>query len=112
MSDLFAIYEAHVTGATASGALQTAKQQTFDLVITDVTVPDFEGHWPSSGERKRAAPTDAGDRVDDNALPLGIKRVFTTVHDIAGKRPLTVFRKHAVNEGASPVFSVCECFVL
>jgi two-component system CheB/CheR fusion protein len=46
MSDLFAIYEAHVTGATtASAALQTAKQQTFDLVITDVTLPDFDGYW-------------------------------------------------------------------
>jgi hypothetical protein len=45
-------------------------------------------------------------------LRLGVERVFTTVPDFAGKRHTTVFRKHAVNEGVSPVFSVGQCFVL
>ncbi|WMY11728.1 hybrid sensor histidine kinase/response regulator [Paraburkholderia phenoliruptrix] len=52
MRDLFAIYEAEVTSATtASGALQAAKDKTFDLVVTDVTLPDFDGYWLAASLR-------------------------------------------------------------
>lgn len=46
MSDLFAIYEAEVTAVIkASEALQAARENTFDLVVTDITLPDFDGYW-------------------------------------------------------------------
>ncbi|GJH17528.1 PAS domain-containing protein [Caballeronia novacaledonica] len=52
MSDPFALYEAEVTtAARASDAIQTAKQQTFDLVVTDVTLPDFDGYWLATNLR-------------------------------------------------------------
>lgn len=46
MSDLFGIYEAVVVTATrASDALAVARQHSFDLVVTDVSLPDFDGYW-------------------------------------------------------------------
>jgi two-component system CheB/CheR fusion protein len=46
MSDLFEIYEAAVTPVSrASDAFEAAKRQRFDLVVTDVSLPDFDGYW-------------------------------------------------------------------
>ncbi|CAB3786838.1 CheR family methyltransferase [Paraburkholderia fynbosensis] len=46
MSDLFSLYDAKVmTAANASDALEIAKQRSFDLIVTDVNLPDFDGYW-------------------------------------------------------------------
>jgi two-component system CheB/CheR fusion protein len=45
MADLFSLYGAHVsTAANAAEALAVAEQGQFDLVITDVNLPDIDGY--------------------------------------------------------------------
>ncbi|WP_137924845.1 chemotaxis protein CheB [Cupriavidus sp. 2SB] len=45
MSDLFALYEARVTGVpNATQAEKIANESVFDLVVTDVDLPDMDGY--------------------------------------------------------------------
>ena len=45
MAELFSLYDAQVTTATnAADALSIAEKQQFDLVITDVNLPDMDGY--------------------------------------------------------------------
>ncbi|WP_225032012.1 chemotaxis protein CheB [Paraburkholderia sp. XV] len=45
MSELFALYSAQVTSAThAAQALESARTAAFDVVVTDVNLPDLDGY--------------------------------------------------------------------
>ncbi|WP_250474925.1 chemotaxis protein CheB [Caballeronia sp. GAFFF1] len=53
MVDLLALYDAHVvSSANAADALQKASEMQFDLVVTDVGLPDMDGYRLVSALRK------------------------------------------------------------
>jgi two-component system CheB/CheR fusion protein len=53
MADLLSLYDAHVvSSANAADALQRASEMQFDLVVTDVGLPDMDGYRLVSALRK------------------------------------------------------------